>query len=133
MPYKARSILRCVFNIIFYLFSAVNKDKRIYLSLYCRMTREKIVLLLKMKVNTVNNHQILSIWNFVMKKALDLSEQNSRFCKILKVHLNWNLDWAVILLQNHFATKTCSKHCLNLRQIYLNPVFGVHMFKNIPQ
>ena len=92
MPCKARCNLRCVLNIIFFfcLFLAFNRPKRIYFSLYSRETREKIVLLLKVKTNTVNNHQTVLIWHFVTKKTIDLLEQNLRLWKLFKVHLCGN-------------------------------------------
>ena len=62
MYYKARSNLRCVFIIIFVCL-AFNRAKRIHHSPYYIVTGENIDALLKVKLNTVNIHKVLLIWN----------------------------------------------------------------------
>ena len=60
--YKKREVIWVVSLAPFSVYLAFNRAKRIHDSLYCWVTKEKIVPLLKVKVNTVSIHQILLNW-----------------------------------------------------------------------
>ena len=106
MYYKARSNLRCVFIIIF-VYLAFNRAKRIHHSPYYIVTGENIDALLKVKLNTVNIHKVLLIWNCDIR-FIGTRSWVSRSKRELLKFPTWKKKKAI---QNFHLVRTgCSNH-----------------------
>ena len=110
MYYKARSNLRCVFIIIF-VYLAFSRAKRIHHSPYYTVTGENIDALLKVKLNTVNIHKVLLIWNCDIRFIGTHPWVSRSKRELLNFQLERKKNISELSFGAHYTTVHCVRSC----------------------